>query len=60
MDWFTGFRMHSWSAEVACEHDLLVLTDEVYERLVFDDAVHTPLATFDGMAERTITDVRGA
>ncbi|WP_042573849.1 pyridoxal phosphate-dependent aminotransferase [Rhodococcus sp. MEB064] len=42
-------------AEVACEHDLLVLTDEVYERLVFDDAVHTPLATFDGMAERTIT-----
>ncbi|MBY6683315.1 pyridoxal phosphate-dependent aminotransferase [Rhodococcus sp. BP-316] len=42
-------------AEVACEHDLLVLTDEVYERLVFDDAVHTPIATLPGMAERTIT-----
>ncbi|MBY6707751.1 pyridoxal phosphate-dependent aminotransferase [Rhodococcus sp. BP-241] len=42
-------------AEVACEHDLLVLTDEVYERLVFDDAVHTPIATLPGMAGRTIT-----
>ena len=42
-------------AEVACEHDLIVLTDEVYERLVFDDAEHVPLATLPGMAERTIT-----
>ena len=36
-------------------HDLIVLTDEVYEYLVYDDAVHLPLGTFDGMAERTVT-----
>ncbi|MGB6183354.1 MAG: pyridoxal phosphate-dependent aminotransferase [Rhodococcus sp. (in: high G+C Gram-positive bacteria)] len=42
-------------AEVACEHDLVVLTDEVYERLVFDGGVHVPISTLDGMAERTIT-----
>jgi N-succinyldiaminopimelate aminotransferase len=42
-------------AAVAAAHDLIVLTDEVYEYLVYDDAVHLPLATFDGMAERTVT-----
>src|SRR2546422_8412184 len=30
------------------------LTDEVYEHLVFDDAVHTSLATLPGMRERTL------
>ncbi|MGW4440125.1 pyridoxal phosphate-dependent aminotransferase [Streptomyces sp. NPDC004596] len=42
-------------AELAVERDLLVVTDEVYEHLVFDDAEHTPLATFPGMRERTVT-----
>ena len=42
-------------AEVACEHDLLVLTDEVYEQLVFDGAAHLPLATLPGMAQRTLS-----
>ena len=42
-------------AEVAIEHDLIVVTDEVYEHLVFDGATHTPLSTFPGMAERTLT-----
>ena len=42
-------------AAVATRHDLIVITDEVYEFLVFDGAVHTPLATLDGMAERTVT-----
>ncbi|MFJ3231551.1 pyridoxal phosphate-dependent aminotransferase [Streptomyces sp. NPDC086787] len=42
-------------AELAVERDLLVVTDEVYEHLVFDDAVHLPLATFPGMRERTVT-----
>ncbi|MEU8541205.1 pyridoxal phosphate-dependent aminotransferase [Streptomyces sp. NPDC048717] len=42
-------------AELAQEHDLLVVTDEVYEHLVFDDAVHIPLATLPGMRERTVT-----
>ena len=35
--------------------DLLVITDEVYEHLVYDGRRHLPLAGFDGMAERTIT-----
>jgi N-succinyldiaminopimelate aminotransferase len=42
-------------AEIAVAADLLVITDEVYEHLVFDDATHLPLAGFDGMAERTVT-----
>ena len=42
-------------AAVAIEHDLVVVTDEVYEHLVFDDHVHVPLATLPGMAERTLT-----
>ncbi|WP_371578452.1 pyridoxal phosphate-dependent aminotransferase [Streptomyces sp. NBC_01314] len=42
-------------AELAVERDLLVVTDEVYEHLVFDEAEHLPLATFPGMRERTVT-----
>ncbi|WP_369272456.1 pyridoxal phosphate-dependent aminotransferase [Streptomyces sp. R11] len=42
-------------AELAVERDLLVVTDEVYEHLVFDDAEHLPLATFPGMRERTVS-----
>ncbi|MEV5354420.1 pyridoxal phosphate-dependent aminotransferase [Streptomyces sp. NPDC052693] len=42
-------------AELAVERDLLVVTDEVYEHLVFDDAEHVPLAAFPGMRERTVT-----
>ena len=42
-------------AEVAIEHDLLVITDEVYEHLAYDDAQHIPISTLPGMAERTLT-----
>ena len=42
-------------ADVAVEHDLLVVTDEVYEHLLFDDEVHVPISTLPGMAERTLT-----
>lgn len=42
-------------AEIAVDADLLVITDEVYEHLVFDGRRHLPLATHPGMAERTIT-----
>ncbi len=42
-------------AEVACEHDLVVVTDEVYEHLTFDGVAHRPLAAYDGMRERTLT-----
>ncbi len=41
-------------ATLAIEHDLLVVCDEVYEHLVFDDVEHLPLAAFPGMRERTI------
>lgn len=42
-------------AELCVEHDVLAVTDEVYEHLVFDDGRHFPLAAFDGMADRTLT-----
>ncbi|WP_416961060.1 pyridoxal phosphate-dependent aminotransferase [Streptomyces sp. Agncl-13] len=42
-------------AELAVERDLLVITDEVYEHLVFDEAEHIPLVTFPGMRERTVS-----
>ena len=42
-------------ADLAIEHDLVVITDEVYEHLVFDDHEHLPMATFPGMSERTLT-----
>jgi N-succinyldiaminopimelate aminotransferase len=38
----------------AIEHDLLVLTDEVYEHLVFDGARHLSMAGLPGMRERTL------
>lgn len=41
-------------ADAARTHDLVVVTDEVYEHLVFD-GVHIPIATLPGMWERTIT-----
>ena len=41
-------------AELARAHDLLVVTDEVYEHLVFDGE-HIPIATLPGMRERTVS-----
>jgi N-succinyldiaminopimelate aminotransferase len=41
-------------AALAVEHDLIVIADEVYEHLLFDDAEHRPLCTFPGMRERTL------
>ena len=42
-------------AELAVEADLMVISDEVYEHLVFDGRRHLPIATYPGMAERTVT-----
>ncbi|MDW3215810.1 MAG: pyridoxal phosphate-dependent aminotransferase [Ilumatobacteraceae bacterium] len=42
-------------AGVAQERDILVVTDEVYEHLVFSGSEHVPMATLPGMAERTIS-----
>jgi N-succinyldiaminopimelate aminotransferase len=41
-------------ASVCQEHDLIAVTDEVYEYLVYDGE-HTPLASLPGMADRTLT-----
>lgn len=42
-------------AALCVEHDLLAITDEVYESLTYDGLPHLPLCTFPGMAERTVT-----
>ena len=42
-------------AELCQKHDVTGITDEVYEHILYDGAVHTRLATLPGMAERTIT-----
>ncbi len=42
-------------ADLCCRHDLIAVTDEVYEHLVFPPARHMPLATLSGMRERTVT-----
>jgi N-succinyldiaminopimelate aminotransferase len=41
--------------ELAAEHDAVIVTDEVYEHMVFDGRPHVPMATLPGMAERTLT-----
>jgi len=42
-------------SDVAKKHNLLVLSDEVYEYLLFDNKKHIPIVTLEGMKDRTIT-----
>lgn len=42
-------------AEIATKHDLIVVADEIYEKFVYDDAVHVSIASLPGMRSRTIT-----
>jgi aspartate/methionine/tyrosine aminotransferase len=42
-------------AALARAWDVIVVTDEIYDHIVFDDAVHVPMASLEGMAERTVT-----
>lgn len=42
-------------AQFCIEHDLLAITDEIYEYMVFDGRRHISIATLEGMRERTIT-----
>ena len=41
--------------DLAVQHDAWIITDEVYEHLVFDGATHTPIASLPGAAERTLS-----
>jgi len=50
---FTRAEIESLAA-LAQEHDLFVLTDEIYEHFLYDNAVHTSPAWLPGMRERTI------
>lgn len=42
-------------ANLCIEHDVVVIADEVYEHLLFDDAQHIPIATLPGMFDRCVT-----
>ena len=44
-----------WVADLAIKHDLIVISDEAYEHLWFNESQHIPIATLPGMFERTIT-----
>jgi len=42
-------------ADLCLRHDVIAITDEVYEHITYDQVQHVRLATLDGMAERTLT-----
>jgi len=41
--------------DLCIQHDVVAITDEIYEHLVFDGLRHIPIATYPGMQDRTIT-----
>jgi len=53
-------KVFSWEelsliADLCQRHDVIAITDEVYEHILYDGNTHTPLATLPGMADRTLT-----
>jgi len=42
-------------AKLCIKYDVLAITDEIYEHIIYDNVVHIPLCTLPGMGERTIT-----
>lgn len=42
-------------ARLCIEHDVIAITDEIYEHIIYDGLEHIPLATIDGMRDRTVT-----
>ena len=42
-------------ADLCQKHNVIAITDEVYEHILYDDATHTRLATLPGMEDRTLT-----
>jgi aminotransferase len=45
----------SFIRDLCVQHDVVAITDEIYEHLVFDGLRHVPIATYPGMEDRTIT-----
>jgi aspartate/methionine/tyrosine aminotransferase len=44
-----------WLAELCCRYDVFVISDEVYDEMVYDEHEHLHIASFDGMWDRTLT-----
>ena len=42
-------------AELCVAHDVIAITDEIYEHLTYDEVEHVPIATIPGMEDRTVT-----
>ncbi len=42
-------------AAIAAKHDLFVMSDEIYEKIIFDGAEHVSMATFPEIADKTLT-----
>jgi aminotransferase len=42
-------------AAIACRHNLIVLSDEIYSKIIFEGSEHLSIASLPGMKERTIT-----
>ena len=42
-------------AELCRQWDVLAITDEIYEHIIYDGCRHVPMAAIDGMADRTVT-----
>ena len=45
----------SFIADLCQRWDVIAISDEIYEHIVFDDAQHVPIASLPGMADRTVT-----
>jgi len=42
-------------ADIAIEHDLLIFSDEAYEKIIYDDAKHISIGSLNGMEEHAVT-----
>jgi aminotransferase len=51
---FSGEELEA-IAELCRKYNTIAITDEIYEHILYETAVHVPLATLDGMQDRTIT-----
>jgi aminotransferase len=50
-----GRQTLSKIAELAIQHDLIILSDEIYEKIIYDGAKHYSIGSLPGMADRTLT-----